>query len=87
MALHKMQDNIENRLHYLDIYMHDDVIKRKHFPRHWPFVGGNSPVTVNSPHKGQWRGALMSSAPEQTIEQTIETPVARDAIVPIMTSL
>ena len=22
---------------------------------------GNSPVTVNSPHKGQWRWALMSS--------------------------
>ena len=22
---------------------------------------GNSPVTVNSPHKGQWRGALMFS--------------------------
>ena len=33
---------------------HDDVIKWKHFPRYWPFV---SPV--NSPHKGQWRGALM----------------------------
>ena len=24
-------------------------------------AGGNWPVTVNSPHKGQWRGALMSS--------------------------
>ena len=23
---------------------------------------GNSPVTVNSPHKGQWRGALMFSS-------------------------
>ena len=32
---------------------HDDVIKWKHFPRYWPFV------PVNSPHKGQWRGALM----------------------------
>ena len=31
----------------------DDVIKWKHFPRH------RSPV--NSPHKGQWRGALMFS--------------------------
>ena len=32
---------------------------------------------VDSPHKGQWRGALTSSwsAPEQTAEQTIETPV------------
>ena len=26
-----------------------------------PFCAGNSPVPVNSPHKGQWRGALMSS--------------------------
>ena len=30
---------------------HDDVIKWKHFARYWPFV--------YSPHKGQWRGALM----------------------------
>ena len=40
---------------------HDDVIKWKHIPRNWPFVRGNSPVPVNSPHKGQWRGALMFS--------------------------
>ena len=32
---------------------HDDVIKWKRFPRDW------SPV--NSPHIGQWRGALMFS--------------------------
>ena len=41
---------------------HDDVIKWKHFPRNWPCVhAGNSPVPVKSPHKGQWRGALMFS--------------------------
>ena len=41
---------------------HDDVIKWKHFPRNWPFVRGiHVPVPVNSPHKGQWRGALMLS--------------------------
>ena len=41
---------------------HDDVIKWKHFPPYWPFVRGihRSPV-VNSPHKGQWRGAFMFS--------------------------
>ena len=39
----------------------DDVIKWKHFPRHWPFVRGIHRSTVNSPHKGQWRGALMFS--------------------------
>ena len=38
---------------------HDDVIKRKHFPRYWPFVRGIHRPPVNSPHKGQWRGALM----------------------------
>ena len=36
---------------------HDDVIKWKHFPRNWPFVRG----IHRSPHKGQWRGALMFS--------------------------
>ena len=40
---------------------HDDVIKWKHFPCYWPFVWGIHRSTVNSPHKGQWHGALMSS--------------------------
>ena len=39
--------------------LHDDVIKWKHFPRYWPFVRGIHRSPVNSPHKGQWRGALM----------------------------
>ena len=39
----------------------DDVIKRKHFPRYWPFVRGIHRSPVNSQHKGQWRGALMFS--------------------------
>ena len=37
----------------------DGVIKWKHFPRNWPFVRGIHRSPVNSPHKGQWRGALM----------------------------
>ena len=41
--------------------IHDDVIKWKHFPRYWPFVRGIHRSTVNSQHKGQWRGALMFS--------------------------
>ena len=40
---------------------HDDVIKWKHFPRCWPLVRGIHRSPVNSPHKGQWRGALMFS--------------------------
>ena len=37
----------------------DDAIKWKHFPRYWPFVRGIHRSPVNSPHKGQWRVALM----------------------------
>ena len=33
----------------------------KIFPRYWPFVRGIHRSPVNSPHKGQWRGALMFS--------------------------
>ena len=40
---------------------YDDVIKWKRFPRYWPFGRGIHRSTVNSPHKGQWRGALMFS--------------------------
>ena len=38
---------------------HDDVIKWEHFSRYWPFKRGIHRWLVNSPHKGQWRGALM----------------------------
>ena len=38
---------------------HDDVIKWKHFPRYWQFVWGIHRSPVNSPHKGQWRRALI----------------------------
>ena len=40
---------------------HDNVIKWRHFPRYWSFVRGIHRSPVNSPHKGQWRGALMFS--------------------------
>ena len=43
------------------IHYHDDVIKWKHFPRCWPLVRGIHRWPVNSPHKGQWRWALMFS--------------------------
>ena len=41
--------------------LHDDVIKWKHLPRYWPFVWGIHRSPVNSPHKGQRRGAEMFS--------------------------
>ena len=40
---------------------HDDVIKWKHFPHHWPFVRGIHYSPEDSPHKGQWCRALMFS--------------------------
>ena len=49
------------RPHSLLFLHHDDVIKWKHFPRNWPFVRRIHRSPVNSPHKGQWRGALMFS--------------------------
>ena len=38
---------------------HDDVIKWINFPRYWSFVRGIHRSSVNSLHKGQWRGAFM----------------------------
>ena len=55
----------ERLIHYgaiaKKLHKHDDVIKWKHFPRYWPFVRGIHRSSVNSPHKGQWREALMFS--------------------------
>ena len=42
-------------------WTHDDVIKWKHFPCYWHYVRGVYRSPVNSPHKGQWRGALIFS--------------------------
>ena len=55
----KLQCNV--RQNPKGVPWHDDVIKWKHFPRYWPFVRGILRSPVNSPHKGQWRGALMFS--------------------------
>ena len=41
--------------------LHDDDIKWKHFPHYWPFVHGIHWSPINSPHKGEWREALMFS--------------------------
>ena len=45
-----------------NIDVHDDVITWELFPRYWPFVRGIHRSPVNSPHKGQWHGALMFSS-------------------------
>ena len=49
------------RIQTNDWIKHDDIIKWKHFPRYCPFVRGVYRSPVNSPHKGQWRGALLYS--------------------------
>ena len=51
----------ENRNRIWIPKMHEDVIKWKHFPCYWPFVLEIHWSPVNSPHKGQWRGALVLS--------------------------
>ena len=57
---------------------HDDVIKWKHFPRYWPFVRRIHRSPVNSQHKGQWRGALMSSLVCTWIKSWVNNPNAGD---------
>ena len=57
VAEHNLDNSVSASLHC----RHDDVIKWKHFPRYWSFVQGIHRSPVNSPHKGQWRGALMFS--------------------------
>ena len=42
-------------------YIRYNMYIRYNFPRYWPFVRGIHRPPVNSPHKGQWRGALMLS--------------------------
>ena len=50
-------DLVPNRWHAI----HDDVITWKHFLHYWPFVRGIHRWPVDSPHKGQWHGALIFS--------------------------
>ena len=81
-------------IHYLNqrllVLYDDDVIKLKHFRCCWPFVWGEStghrriPLTKASDAE-LWRFRWPS--PEQTVEQTIETPVIWYAIALIMTPL
>ena len=62
MAVDPSQHWLSNGLLLVQtLVCHDDVIKWKHFPRNLPFVRGIHRFLVNSPHKGQWRGALMIS--------------------------
>ena len=57
IVLRRVRDHMQTFAHR----SHDDVIKWKYFPRYWPLVRGIHRSPVTSPHKGQWRGALMFS--------------------------
>ena len=59
MASYNLDTSVTRAL--ITFMVHDDVIKWKHFLRNWPFVQGIHRSPVNSPYKGQWRGALMFS--------------------------
>ena len=77
---------------------HDDVMKWKHFSRYWPYVRAihrwpvDPPPPPPPPQKKKkssdaelWY--FLWSAPEETVEQSLETPVNWDAIALIMTTL
>ena len=62
----EMADDMKNALSRTKIFAyvslgHGYVIKWKHSPRYWPFVGEIHRSPVDSPHKGQWREALVIS--------------------------
>ena len=65
-------------LYFTKLSLHDEVIKWKHFPRYWPFVRGSPRSPVNSPHKDQWRGALMFSLICVWINGWLNNPEAGD---------
>ena len=54
-------NQIRQSIQTAHVQHHDDVIIWKHFPRYWLFVRGIHQSPAISPHKGQWRGALMFS--------------------------
>ena len=60
-------NNLSSLSHYFgaiclqETWLHDVVIKFKHFLRYCPFVREIHRSPVNSTQKGQWRGALMFS--------------------------
>ena len=62
-----LSDNSSLEVNVIKVYLvlsyliSSNLIKWKHFPRYWPFVRGIHRSPVNSPHKGQRRGALMFS--------------------------
>ena len=57
---------------------HEAVVRWKHFPHYWPFVGVMHRSLVISPHKVQWRGDLMFSLICARINVWVNIREARD---------
>ena len=64
-AAYKLHNGMEKNLYHSDskLWFIKKTTWWRHqmgtFPRNWPFVRGIHRSPVNSPHKGQWHGALM----------------------------
>ena len=52
--------------------------RHHHFPRYWPSVWGIHRSSVNSPHKGQWRGVLVLSLISAWINSWVNNREAGD---------
>ena len=78
------KENLSIRLVATHVNSHDDIIKWKKFPHHWPFGRDIHRSPAASPHKIQWRGSLIFSltCTCKKVEQTIDTPVIWGAIAP-----
>ena len=61
MAERKASVNKTGKDSYILVICHDEIIKWNNFLHYWPFVRGINWSPVNSPHKGQWRRALIFS--------------------------
>ena len=67
-----------NMVIIIAVFEHDDIIKWKHFPRYLPSVMEIRRSPVDSPHKGQWCGALMFSFMCSWTKGSTNSPNATD---------
>ena len=78
-----------SRLRIHKKYSHYDVSKWKHSPHYWPFVRGihRSPGDTLTKASDAQLWCFLWCAPEQMIQQTLETPVIWGVMELIVTSL
>ena len=79
-TLHVAEPFVKKITKFNDACRHNDVIKWKHFLRHWPFVRWIHWSPVNSPQKDHWCGALMFSLICAWIDGWVNTHEAGDVI-------